>query len=681
MGVRPQRPPAHAGALGIKVATPAHGCGWQRSRDPSRERFFSAERKLLAPSTAWFNLSPLKSNSHRVLLVGWDAASWNLLNPALDAGELPALNRLVEDGVAGELLACQPLDSAALWTTIATGKRLWQHGISHSREFDAARQQVVPAGRRPRRTRALWEMLAQHGLRSIVVGWPATHGSQSPLAAIVSDRYSEPTAPPGVTPWPPAGPGTYWPLELGKALDALRVNPAGIGADIVAHYIPQWKKIDQKQDRRLGQLRALLTVDLSHFAAARHLLQHSEWDFAAVRFPAAGQLARIFLPFHPPRRPWITERDFEIYHGVMLAEWRACDRMLAALRQVAGPGATVMLVSGHGTRLPDMPPAGFPQNDEHGWKLPHGLLAAAGPALHRDTPLHSAAILDIAPTILTLLGLPLGEDMEGRILVEAFQKFPEIRRIDSWDKDFPPVAEPPGADLAAHPAAQGLRQESEWNVAQSCLEAGRLQEALPHLEILFRSAPERPDFCHALFQCQLALGQLAAAQETLEVLVETVPAGVAALLPQAELALARRDTKKARALVQEIRRLQPAHPLALRRLGSLLVRLREWRIVAEMAKAALVQFESDPIIWLGLAEASLRLQQPAEAEAAARRAIQLKYFLPDAHFILTRALVAQGKWDAARDAMAALSKLQPDNRAAAGYSRLMNRQAQPKPNP
>jgi tetratricopeptide (TPR) repeat protein len=634
-----------------------------------------------SPLCANFLLALNSKGSNRVLLIGWDSASWNVLNPALDAGELPALSRLVEDGVAGELLACQPLDSAALWTTIVTGKRLWQHGIPHSREFDPAQQRVIPVSRRPRRTRALWEMLAQHDRRSIVVGWPATHGSNSPRTSIVSDRYSEPTAPPGVKPWPPALPGTYWPPELGQSLDPLRVNPADIGADIIAHHVPQWNKIDQKQDRRLGQLRVLLTQDLSHFTAAMHLLRHSEWDLAAIHFPALAHLARIFLPLHPPRRPWITGRDFEIYQGVMLAEWRAFDHMLAALRQAAGPETTVLLASAHGTRTPDLPPAGFPQNDPHGWKLPHGLLAAAGPALLRDTLLHSAGILDIAPTILAILGLPLGEDMEGRVLVEAFQKFPEIQRIDSWDKDPAPATALAAAALPDHPAAKNLWQESEWNFVQSCLEAGRSKDALPHLQTLFQSAPERPDFCHALFQCHLTLGQLDAAQETLDVFVEIVPPGVAALLPQAELALARRDTNRARALVEEIRRLQPTHPLVLRRLGVLLLRLREWQTVATMAKAALTHSESDPLVWLALAAASLRLHQPAQAEEAARRAIQLRYFLPDAHFILTRALVAQNKWDAARDAMAALIKLQPDNRAAANYHRLMTRQAQTKANP
>lgn len=605
----------------------------------------------------------------RFLLIGWDAADWQLLNPWLDAGDLPALNQLVETGVVGDLASAQPLDTAAQWTTIATGKRPWRHGITHTREFDAAQNQSHVITRKHRRAAALWEILARQNLRCIAVGWPATHGSEAPGARIVSDRYSEPTAGPGIRPWPPALPGTYWPPELGAKLDPLRVSPELIGVDLIAQYVPDWRKIDQQRDRRLGQLRVLLATDFSHQAATLELLAAGDWDFATVRFPALGHLARLFLPFAPPRRPWISELEFNLYHAVVKAEGRLLDQMLARLRQLVGPETTVMLVSAHGTKRPDFPPAGFPPHDPEGWKSATGTFAISGSGLVRDGLLHGATVLDVAPTILTWFGLPLAEDMEGRVLVEAFATMPTITRTTTWEivQETPPV-EAPGA-APESPAAQALRQEKNWNFAQSCLEAGQLQEALPTLDQLFREFPERAEFAQALFQCQLHLAQLPQAEETLEVLLETLPPGLGALLPQAELALAKRDARQARRLVHEALQLNPTHPAALRRIGVLLLKLRDWTTLAQQAQAALAREQNDPILWLGLAAASLRLQQPAEAEQAARRAIQLKYFLPDAHFVLARALVAQNKWNEARDCLTALAKLQPDNKSVAGYRR------------
>jgi len=254
--------------------------------------------------------------------------------------------------------------------------------------------------------------------------------------------------------------------------------------------------------------------------------------------------------------------------------------------------------------------------------------------------------------------------------MEAFRTTPEITRVDSWDSQLgiqpqPNVENPlPSPD---NPATTALRRESDWLFVQSAMEAGRYAEALPVLDRLFREFPERVEVGYALFQCQLALNQLSGASDTLEVVLESIPAGIASLLPRAELAIAKRDFSQAHTLVAELNRLNPTHPLALRRLGLLLLRLREWDALEQIARKALGMDEQDPIAWLGLAAAQLRKDKPKEAEESAARAIGLKYFLPDAHFILARALVAQGRWPDARDTMQTLLKIQPQNRTAATY--------------
>ncbi len=321
-----------------------------------------------------------------------------------------------------------------------------------------------------------------------------------------------------------------------------------------------------------------------------------------------------------------------------------------------------------------------------------------------------ATVLDVAPTVLTWFGLPIGDDMEGRVLVEGFAKEPHVTRVATWEpalivasagvapgsSPFPRSEAGPGqrrpvarevlksttvADDPGPPdnpkAAAILRQESDWNLAQSYLDAARCEEALPVLEGLFRGFPERLELGHALFQCQLTLSRLPEAAETLEVMLEGLPAGIWSLLPRAELSIAKRDFREARSLVTEAWEIHPTHPDALRRLGLLLLRLRDWNALADLAKQALKLDDNDALAWLGLAEAQLRKRLAAEAESAALRAIGLNYYLSQAHFILARALIAQGKWQPARDTMRTLLRLQPNNRAAAAYAKRMGQQPPP----
>jgi hypothetical protein len=59
----------------------------------------------------------------RVLLIGWDAADWKVIQPLLDAGEMPNLARLIAGGLRGNIATLYPALSPMLWTSIATGKR------------------------------------------------------------------------------------------------------------------------------------------------------------------------------------------------------------------------------------------------------------------------------------------------------------------------------------------------------------------------------------------------------------------------------------------------------------------------------------------------------------------------------------------------------------------------------
>jgi predicted AlkP superfamily phosphohydrolase/phosphomutase len=603
----------------------------------------------------------------RLLLVQWDAADWKVLHPLIDAGKLPALNRLVEEGVSGELLSVRPMVPAMLCTSIMTGKRAWQHGVCHATELGQHGRPVTISAA-ARRTAALWQMLAHTGRRSIVAGWPASHDEKTCNCFFVSDRYPEPTAGPGIMPWPPAVPGTYWPEVLRAQLDPKRASPEQIDSTVISHYIPDWQRIEQKRDHHIGQLRLYLATDYSYQTAMLELLKQEPWDFAAVRFPALGPISQFFIPPHllQPGEP--APPEFEFYRGVLSTTCRILDNMLHQLVALAGQDATVMLVSAHGARTEGVPSGGFVPGNHESWKSPYGIFVARGPNFARDVLLHGASVLDVAPTLLTHFGLPIGDDMEGRVLIEAFRTAPEITRVDSWDSQIEIHPRPDVESVSPdNPAATAWRRESDWLFVQSAMEAGRYPEALPVLDHLFREFPEQVDVGYALFQCQLALNQLPEASDTLEVVLESLPAGVASLLPRAELAMARKDSRQARILVAELNKLNPTHPLALRRLGLLLLRLREWDALEKIASRALDMDKHDPIAWLGLAAAQLRKGKPKEAEESAARAIGLKYFLPDAHFILARALVAQGRWLEAHEAMQVLLKIQPKNRTAATY--------------
>jgi hypothetical protein len=106
-----------------------------------------------------------EARAERVVLVGIDGASWNVIDPLLEAGKLPTLAGLITRGVSAELETVEPVISPVVWTSIATGRTPAAHGIEHflSTRFELA----VPT---------IFERLASRGHRvglyDYLVTWP-----------------------------------------------------------------------------------------------------------------------------------------------------------------------------------------------------------------------------------------------------------------------------------------------------------------------------------------------------------------------------------------------------------------------------------------------------------------------------------------------------------------------------
>jgi predicted AlkP superfamily phosphohydrolase/phosphomutase/tetratricopeptide (TPR) repeat protein len=471
-------------------------------------------------------------NNKKVMLIGWDAADWKVIHPLMDAGKMPNVQRLVSHGVMGQIATLQPALSPMLWTSIATGKRPFQHGIHGFSEPTPDGRDVQPVTNLSRKCKAVWNILNQNHLRSIVIGWWPSHPAEPVNGVMISDHYHRARGPlqggSFQERWPLL-PGTVHPPELSETLAELRMHPEEIFGPMVEAFVPKAAEVDQSKDRRLASLAKILSECVSIHSAATWLLDHETWDFFAVYYDAIDHFCHGFMRYNPPRQAHISEQDFDRYEHVVSMAYQFHDQMLGTLLSKIGDDVTVILMSDHGFHPDHLRPKAIPRIPA-GPAIEHrdfGIFAARGPGIKQDELIYGAGVLDITPTLLSLYGLPIGDDMDGKVLAGIFENPPIITTIPSWEAiPGPDGRHPPHTRLDPVAARESMDQlvalgyiarpgedkekavadtlaELRYNLGQAYQDAGRHAEAAEIFRELRRNDPDEQRFAvHLFMSCQ-----------------------------------------------------------------------------------------------------------------------------------------------------------------------------------
>ncbi len=361
----------------------------------------------------------------KVLVVGWDGADWLMIRPLLAAGKLPNLKRLIDAGVSGELRTEMPMLSPLLWTTIATGKPVLEHGVADFLVKDPQTNALVPISSDWRKVRALWNLLEPFGLRTDVVAWWATWPAEPILGTMVSDRVAYQLFELQET----ANVGKVHPPEAWDRIERLLVPAESVDAADLRRFIdvePEevdrlWKSLppDRRQEERVNHLRKILATTRSYQAILLSLLERQA-DLTLAYYEGTDTVGHLFARYLPPRMPGVSAEEVRRFGSALPEFYGYADELLGELLERIDENTAVLLVSDHGFFTGSARPTSDPSDFGAGapqWHRLYGVIVAAGAGIGRGT-VEGATIYDVAPTVLALLGLPVPQDMGGRVLPE-----------------------------------------------------------------------------------------------------------------------------------------------------------------------------------------------------------------------------------------------------------------------
>jgi tetratricopeptide (TPR) repeat protein len=630
--------------------------------------------------------------SARLLLLGWGGADWRVLQPLLDAGHLPYLLSLVETGASGNLLSTAPANAASRWATVVTGHHADAHGILGWLRPGTDGQSVMPTTSADWRAPPLWDIVAAGGGRACAVGWPGTHPAARSAATVVSDAFATACGK-SFDEWPVAE-GTLWPRALADTLAETRLHPYEVTPDQILPFVPQAARIDQETDPRLPLLVSAFARAVSVHGAGTWLAEHADWELLCVHFEMIERLSASFMAYRAPRMPQVSQTDFEIYRDVVDSAYQFMDLLLGRYLALVGPQTRVMVVSAHGFLSGHLRPA--PGHAEFGDPVApryrqFGIFVAGGPGVRRDELVLSASALDIAPTVLHMLGRPVLPGLPGRVLDEIVDGRPPPAAVPIETGTPPIEADALAIDpqwaasrvqelirlgylppLSGDPEAAAEQVEIMWLASLAEVKAARgdHREALAALAQALALDPGRVSTRLAIAQSYHALGDSARCREVLEDLVATGLRGPFLDYLFGQLCLREGNASAAREHLQRAEDAGIGGRLLLERIGRVHLLAADWDAAENCFRRAL---EIDPDFafghhGLGLALAGRGCH--AEAVEHLRRSTGLIYAQPQVHLDLGRSLAAIGRLTAAAESFGRALALSPgfaEARAALGY--------------
>lgn len=408
---------------------------------PTAARGWGSDARLAARPTASLVGTGGARAEGRVIVFALDGASLDVVSPAVAEGRLPNFGRIFDAGAVLHLATLRPTQPEPVWTAAATGRLPVANGVRASALYrvrtddpplellpDYCFAQALvrlglvretPHTAASLRARAVWNILGDAGLAVAVIGFPLTHPASPIQGFLISDEFHRLRVDDldlnGVTSVAPAS----LLVDVRQAVDApASLDPVALVAAVAE--APQGDA-DARPDP------APILADRMHLQIVEALSQTAEARLVAVRLPGLDAMGHYFLRFaNPSAFGDVSEAEQRRLGRVLEEYYGLIDRAIGRALDALGPDDLLLIVSpfgmeplSPGKRVLEQLIGNARISGTHE-RAPDGFLMAYGESVTAGRPARGS-ILDVAPTVLYYLGLPIGRDMDGFARTDLFR--------------------------------------------------------------------------------------------------------------------------------------------------------------------------------------------------------------------------------------------------------------------
>jgi predicted AlkP superfamily phosphohydrolase/phosphomutase len=259
----------------------------------------------------------------KVLILGLDGATPELVDRWVEQNELPNLKQMMERGVYGRLRSVYPPISPAAWTTFATGYNPGKHGVYDFRDYDNTRYScfadtIVDSNSFAGKT--IWDLVGAAGQKVGVVTVPVTYPAWKVNGFMISGY-----------PTPDSGKSYTYPPELAQKVPPL-VGDAAFFKAASGHTL-------------LGEMNRSMheCTDVSI-----DLMRGDDYGLFIMVVGATDRAHHDWWKYIDPDHPAYDAQEAKHYGDLILEVYRAADACVGKFLAAAGDETTVLVMSDHG---------------------------------------------------------------------------------------------------------------------------------------------------------------------------------------------------------------------------------------------------------------------------------------------------------------------------------------------
>ncbi|QZP39698.1 alkaline phosphatase family protein [Halobaculum magnesiiphilum] len=246
------------------------------------------------------------------ITIGLDGANWDLIGDWLDDGDLPNLQRLIDDGVGGVSESCLPPITVPNWKCYSTGKNPGKLGVYRFDRIDTESRTHVFHDATDFESAELWDYLNDEGISAGVINKPSTYPPKELDGFVVAGG-------------PDASETEYRSLERGFATPERVESFLREELDYRVHPSPMISPSETGE----AEVEAVLDLIDLRFEAAKALMEREDPDFLHLTVFYSMALQHYFYDGEPVERAW--------------------QRIDAHLGDFLDEGHDILVMSDHGT--------------------------------------------------------------------------------------------------------------------------------------------------------------------------------------------------------------------------------------------------------------------------------------------------------------------------------------------